>query len=213
MKTFLLVAILVLSLTACGNDTSSSEGSSNTNNDANNASNEGDTSDTDTNSEALEEEIFFRANVTGDRTREFADIATLTCTDGNGSNIPRHQILTMNDDDTKSTIALSMPALSDAGTYPLVGQTNDNYGEAYAIEVFFDRSVTFNVVEEGTLTLDAIAKGPGEAVKGNLNARMKSEDGDETITITADFDFASISSEDMEKLKYEYSFLYCTPES
>ncbi len=210
MKLFLSVLVLVISLTACNsNDPAPTTIAPTT------ASDEADATSTeaDTSSETTEEEIFFTANVTGDREREFADIATLTCTDGNGSNLPRHQIITMNDDDTKSTIALSMPALTEAGTYPLVGQTDDNYGEAYAIEVFFDRSIGFNIVQEGTLTLDAIAKGPGEPVKGALEATMTTEDGAETITISATFDFTSITTEQMEALKYEYSFLYCTPES
>jgi hypothetical protein len=205
MKLFLLTTALVILMTACGgnNATTNNEELPPTNDEASSSSSE---------SEVVEE-IFFTASVTGDREREFADIATLTCTDGNGANIPRHQILTMNDDDTSSTIALSMPALSDTGTYPLVGQTVENYGEAYAIEVFFDRNVAFVIVEEGTLTLDAIAKGPGEPVKGSLQATMTTEEGDETITLNVTFDFVSITTEQMEAVGYEYSFLYCTPES
>jgi len=209
MKLFLLTFMLIISITACSNDSAASNNAPTSNNDDANSSN----SETNTETETVEEETFFTAKVTGDREREFSDIATLTCTDGNGSNIPRHQILTMNDDDTKSTIAFSMPALSDPGTYPLVGQTDDNYGEAYAIEVFFDRSVNFNIVKDGTVTLDAIAKGPGEAVQGSLQATMSTEEDDETITLDVNFDFTTITTEDMEALKYEYSFLYCTPES
>lgn len=200
MKTILLATILIITLAACSPAESANTQSTPTDEISNEPA---------LNDAVIEEEIFFTATVTGDITRDFEDIATLTCTDGNGTNIPRHQILTMNDDDTRSTIALSMPALSDPGTYPLVGQTVDNYGTAFAIEVYFDRSIGFTLVEEGTITLDAIAKGPGEPVTGNLEATMTTDEGDQTILLKAEFDFISITAEDMEALNYEYSFIYC----
>lgn len=205
MKHILLLVLLALSLVAC--TTNEPTTTDNTQDSTENINTE-----TTTSTETTEEDVFFTASVTGDITREFQDIATLTCTDGNGTNIPRHQILTMNDDDTRSTIAVSMPALSEPGTYPLEGQTVENYGTAFAIEVFFDRSIGFDVVEDGTITLDEIAKGPGEPVKGSLQATMTTDDGEQSIMLTANFDFVSITTEDMEALNYEYSFLYCAQE-
>lgn len=141
----------------------------------------------------------FTVAMRGDRSASFEGPGVFQCSDGNGTlTQPRYQTINMLDaDERMNTIVINMPALAAPGVYPLESQQSDNYGAVYSVEVYLNRSESFVVVQDGTLTLDSVPTGAGQPVKGNIQATLTTDDGAATITIDANFDFTSLTEEEI----------------
>lgn len=85
----------------------------------------------------------------------------------------------------QSIIFISFPADSEPGIY--------NFGsDEVTTQVQFDAENIYNVNQDGTLTLQAVANVSGDAVRGAFDFTVANVDGD-VLTVSGTFDFVATS--------------------